>query len=371
MAQEIRKARVRASLAPRREPYWGPSIAKGRVLGFRKIDTHKGSWIARTRDETGRKTYKSLGLVSDAFDYEAAREAAQRWFRTMSAGVSGHAVTVADACREYVLDRRREKGDACAHDAEKRFERVVYRRPFGAVPLAKLHASRIREWRDRMNVSKATANRNLIAWKAAMNLAVANRRVRSEVAREWADVRPFSVTPARRTLFLDLRQRRALIDAASGGLRDLLEGVALTGARAGEIVRATRSQFDSRAESMTFTSKTGSRTVPLSGAAVELFQRLARFKLPNARLFVRDNGTPWAHSDWDQPVREAAHAARLPPGVCLYTLRHSFIIQALCAGLPTLEVSRLVGTSLQMIEKHYGYLVADSMRVRLAGVKML
>jgi hypothetical protein len=39
--------------------------------------------------------------------------------------------------------------------------------------------------------------------------------------------------------------------------------------------------------------------------------------------------------------------------------------------MTTLEVARLVGTSLVMIEKHYGHLVADAARERLAKVEML
>ena len=52
-------------------------------------------------------------------------------------------------------------------------------------------------------------------------------------------------------------------------------------------------------------------------------------------------------------MKEAASKAQLPSGTCLYTLRHSFITQALLDGVSTLEVSRIAGTSLAMIEKHY------------------
>jgi hypothetical protein len=39
--------------------------------------------------------------------------------------------------------------------------------------------------------------------------------------------------------------------------------------------------------------------------------------------------------------------------------------------MTTLDVARLCGTSVVMIEKHYGHLVASSARKRLAGVTML
>ena len=175
----------------------------------------------------------------------------------------------------------------------------------------------------------------------------------------------------RRDLFLDIEQRRALLKAASGAVRDLIEATMLTGARAGELVNATRRHFDKKHGAMTFTGKTGTRTVPLSPPAVTLFSRLAESKLPSAHLLLKDDGRPWAHSDWDELVREAAAKAKLPEGVCLYTLRHSFITTALTAGMTTLDVARLVGTSIMMIEKAYGHLVASAARERLAKVEIL
>jgi integrase len=373
MAHEIHKVRIRKALEPRREPYWGPGIAGDLALGFRKIDAERGSWIVRMRNDapSPRYLYKSLGLVTDANDHEKARAAALAWREGRDAGVSSESATIADACREYVADRRREKGERTAHDAEMRFRRTVYNTPFGALPLAKLRTPRLKQWRDDLELGKASANRTLTTLKAALNLAVTHRRVHPAGQREWADVKPHKAAGRRRDLFLDLGQRRALLNAAQGSARDLMEAAALTGARAGELVNALRSQFDARTGSMTFDGKTGRRTVPLSPAALGLFTRLAKSKLPSANLFVRDDGRPWAHSDWDELVRAAAKAADLTPGTCLYTLRHSFITQALVDGMPTLEVARLVGTSVAMIEKHYGHLVASSARERLATVRML
>jgi site-specific recombinase XerD len=86
---------------------------------------------------------------------------------------------------------------------------------------------------------------------------------------------------------------------------------------------------------------------------------------------TRDDGKPWAHSDWDELVKEAAATAGLPKETCLYTLRHSFITQALLDGMSTLVVAKMVGTALAMIEKHYGHLVQTTARERLAKVQLL
>lgn len=372
MAHEIHKSRVRSALKPRREPYWAAPIAQGRFLGFRKIDEQRGSWVARLRDDAGAQHYRALGALSPTLGFDEAKAAALTVFDAHDAGVKASTrATVETACKEYVEDRRREKGETTARDAEARFERTVYDTEFGRTALAKLRTQTIRRWRDGLGLGKASSNRTLTAVKAALNFAVSSRLVPAAARIEWAEVKPYKNASKRRELFLDLTQRRALIAASDGALRDLIEAHALTGARPGELVSARRRQFDARTGSLSLSGKTGTRTVPLSAIALELFTRLAKGKLPTARLLVRDDGKPWAHSDWDELVKAAAAKAKLPSGTVLYTLRHSFITQAITDGMTTLDVARLVGTSVMMIEKHYGHLVASAARERLDKVVML
>ncbi|MEP7247986.1 MAG: hypothetical protein ABI885_30455, partial [Gammaproteobacteria bacterium] len=230
-------------------------LAVGRTVGFRKIDDSRGTWIARLRDDTGKDWYHKLGQVTERYTYEDAKADAVRWFAIKDAGVTDDVVTVEAGCKAYVIDRRHVKGEATAHDAEKRFERTVYGRPFGALPMEKLSTLRIKTWRESLGLSPSSEERTLISWKAAMNLAVTNRQVSPNVAREWGDVKPRKGTAQRRDLFLDLSQRRALLGAARGAAHDLLQGAALTGARAGELVKALCRQFDPRTDMMKFSGK--------------------------------------------------------------------------------------------------------------------
>lgn len=43
-----------------------------------------------------------------------------------------------------------------------------------------------------------------------------------------------------------------------------------------------------------------------------------------------------------------------------YALRHSFATEALAAGVSIFELSRLMGTSVRVIDRTYGHLAADS-----------
>lgn len=384
MSKAIHKATVRAKLTPRREPYWGVPLAPGRYIGYRKIDGERGSWIARARDEDGAQRYNALGAVSDALDYEAACKAAREWFAALDAGVTRtEKYTVADACREYVEDRQREKGERCAFDANWRFSKYVLEAPIAKTDVVKLRAPAVKAWRDGLKLTKAGANRVAATFKAALNLAVANRRVPASCAIEWRSVKQYRNADRRRDIYLDLAQRRALLDAATGAVRDLIEAAMLTGARPGELASALRSAYDGRTRTLKLTGKTGTRTIPLSPPAVTLFERLAKSKLPSAALLARDDGEPWKRkaqprktgltttgAEWSDAVRTAAQAANLPHGTSLYCLRHSWITTAIQSGLSPLEVAKLTGTSLMMIDKHYGHLVNTSAE-RLAAVQML
>jgi hypothetical protein len=380
----IHKRNVRDGLDPRREPYWAAQIKVGRFVGFRKIDAQRGSWIARARDEdTGKQRYQALGELTDTFDYDAAVKAAREWFDSLDAGVVHKgSFTVSDACREYVEDRRREKGDKTAADAEWRFKNSVYETPFGQTDLTKLRTPAVKKWRESLSMTKAGANRMMTSLRAALNLAVEHNRVFAAAAQAWRAVKQHPKADGRREIFLDLAQRRALLAAANASVHDLIEAALLTGARPGELVSAPRSAYDARTKALKLTGKTGPRDVPLTSAALTLFERLAKSKLPNALLLTRVDGQPWTRMEWSRQIRAAAEAAvvkddkgnetKLPAGVCLYSCRHTYISQAILDGLTTLEVARLTGTSLLMIQRNYGHLVhQDAMRERLAKVQML
>ena len=372
MSHDIHLAHVRSNLSPRREPYWGPPIEQGKHIGVRKLANGTCTWIARRYDdEKPGYTYKALGQFTKAFDYNHAKRAAEMWFADADLGVSNKATTVEDACKYYVEDLEAEGRFAAAHDAKMRFKRTIYSHDIAKIPLDKLRTAPLKTWRNGLGGAKSTQNRNLTSLKAALNLAIAHHLVNPSVAQQWKAVKAHKGALKRRELYLDLEQRRELLIVAKGAVRNLIEAAMLTGARPGELVKAKRSQFDHRTGSMKFVGKTGSRTVPLSVSALDVFKRFAKGKLPTAFLLTRDDGQPWGHSDWHQLVREAAKKAKLPKGVVLYTLRHSWITEALRSGMPTLDVARLTGTSLPMIEAHYGHLVVDAARERLAGLRML
>ena len=372
----IHQVGERERLAPRREPYWGRRLALNRTLGYRKINAKSGSWIARLQKPGGKREFKALGIDSESFGYEEAHLAAAEWFALKDGGVADSGLTVKAACAKYVSTLRDQKKlEGTAHDAEMRFERLVNNDVLARVRLVDLKKHHMQTWVSGLKGSASSVHRNFTSLRAALNLAVRQEQVGVQVQQAWIGLEFPDPPKNRRMLFLDLKQRRRLLKATTGALRDLIEGAMVTGARPGELVNAVCSQFDARTGNMTFIGKTRRKVVPrtvtLAEPALGLFKKLTKDKPATAFIFTRDDGLRWNHSDWDEAVKAAAKTAKLPDETILYTCRHSFISQAINDGMTTVEISKFTGTSLQMIELHYGKVLTDDSLKRMAKIKFV
>lgn len=376
MENDIQTTASRNKLSARREPYW-QRIEAGAYLGYRKLEDGTGTWIARWRDESGRQKYHSLASQPN---YDTAARKARAWFEQCKGGAT-EVVTVAEACRRYVKDRRSEKGENTANDAEGRFKRTVYDKKFGGIKLSALKTAHITDWRndlvdvdeddddpDAERKAKDTANRYLSTLKAALNLAYRMGLVNSTAP--WDRVASFEKAGKRRERFLTMTERKAFYTAATPQLKKLIKALLMTAARPGEIASANVGDFDP-AGLLTLDGKTGRRTVPVSPEALEHLKACAGDRDEKAPLIVRDNGERWARHYWRDEVQAARKAAQLPDDVVLYSLRHCAISEMLVGGIDPMSVARIAGTSVNMIQRHYGHLMKDAVVAKLAKVKML
>src|SRR5437868_10149297 len=106
-------------------------------------------------------------------------------------------------------------------------------------------------------------------------------------------------------------------------------------------------------------TRLSTRAVPLQAKAVEALDRLPAsvnpILFPNARG-GRIDFRVFGRRHW----RPAQIAAGVEPIRGLYDLRHTYTTFALRAGVPVFAVSRFMGTSIAMIDRHYGHLANDS-----------
>jgi integrase len=106
-------------------------------------------------------------------------------------------------------------------------------------------------------------------------------------------------------------------------------------------------------------TRLSTRAVPLQAKALEALDRLPASDNPilfpnmrggriDFRIFGRKHWRPAQIKAGIEPVRG------------LYDLRHTYATFALRAGVPVFAVSRFMGTSIAMIDRHYGHLANDS-----------
>jgi integrase len=135
---------------------------------------------------------------------------------------------------------------------------------------------------------------------------------------------------------------------------------AATGTRPLELARLERRDVDKTRRLLTVrgTKTSGSwREVPLTGRALDALERLPA-RLGSILLFPGTGGGPLNLNNFRRrfwtPAVEAAGVAK---PARIYDLRSTFASNALAAGVTVYELAKVMGTSVAMIELHYGRLI--------------
>jgi integrase len=356
----------RERLAKRREPYWHKLILGG-YIGYR-VGAKGGSWIARYRMEDGKQTYKSLELPAHLpqNEYDAAATVANDWFDSINRGNRAKPGTLREAADNYIDHLEHDKGHRAANDASGRIKlHIIPKLP--NVLLERITTSQIRKWHqsfvvdgspEEIRKSKATANRNLTTLKAMLNLACGDGL--GGDAKAWKRVKKFSDTDGPREDYLKPSQIKKLIAASEGNFQTLVKAGVLTGARYGELAKLKVRDLDKRHDLLNIPKdKTKSRHFPLTKETKAFFIEQAKGKLPETPLLTKNGIDPWGHGDQTKLMREAVEKADLPRSIVFYTLRHSFIANLIDKGMSVFNIAKITGTSIEMIEKHYGKLFKD------------
>jgi integrase len=372
-------------LKPRRAIYWH-RLGVGRHVGARKETAAAPLlWFAR-HYAPGRKTPQLQRRLGDfaALDrsqrFSAAVREAQGWFEHVDVGGHGKTQTVAQAAKKYIEHAQQERGKATPLlDMEGHARRLIENDPIAALPLDKLTRNAVAEWRKRIIArpvappkgkpkakprqrSAATINRELGFIGAVLNFAKDSGLVTVDT---WtANLRPLRVVDPAREVYIDRKQRAALVAALPADIAALVRCMTLIPLRPGAVAALEAGDFDAtkRTLHVRVDKAHADRKIPLPETTVAFLREQAKGKTPRAPLFPREDGRKLTKDDWKAPVRDAVRKAKLPRETVLYSVRHSVISDAIAAGADVLTVARISGTSLQMIQKFYGHLVGDRAR---------
>lgn len=380
------KEREKLKSKPGDEPHW-QRLRQGCYLGFRPSKKGKrGTWFARAYDPDGnsyrRKSLGDYGALSGHDVFTQAKTEAESWAETVESGGerARDMVTVADACEAYLAQKP-------GSIAEGVFRRHVLSDPIAKLKLDKLRRHHLRAWRKRLEQApalltrnkkgekrtkeraKSTVNRDMVPLRAALGMVLKPGAPNTDAAWQEA-LRPFKGADKRRELYLDRAERIKLIDATGGEAQPFVKALCLLPLRPGALAGLKAGDFDKRTRTLTIgKDKNGNpRQMTMPQAIADFFAAQTTAKLPTAPIFARSGGEPWNKDAWKYPVKDAVKAAGLPGAVSAYTLRHSVITDLIRARLPILTVAQLSGTSVAMIERHYGHLVRDDAEEALASI---
>jgi integrase len=371
---------ARRRLEVRRKPYYF-NIDQGLHLGYRR-SADFGRWVVRRY--IGNQAYKVValdGVADDTRDpdgvgvlsFSQAQARARELHAKLSAGAlpSSAPLTVKKACEDYIEFLRAER--KTAHDTEIRLAKHVYpslgERPIALLTtkeIAKCRAAMVRRDDDDPETerrSKDSANRVLGMFRAALNRAFndEDNGIPSDAA--WRRIEPFKNVGRARQVHLDAKQWDRLVNVCQGAFRNLVAVALLTGARAPHELASLRVR-DFRADlgTLSVDGKTGQRDIVLTAEAVRWLESIAAGRAPDALLLPRDDGAAWGKNHHIRPTQDAVKKAKLPAACTIYSLRHTYASQSILAGMNLKLLAENMGTSIRMLEVHYGKFIAASRR---------
>jgi integrase len=321
---------------------------------------------------------------------EAGKRPQKAGFRTKTEARQWFAEHVAPRLRDDAPDAGVSYDDFCdlflerhgatvaARTKQSLEERLVAsREKFGDWTLRELEgaAGDVAAWRATLTAT--SRYRKTSAMRQTLNAAVRWRYLRRNPAID-AGRNP---QPRAEELLPFTREEIDALDAELGSTcGPLIVFAAETGLRTAEWVGLERRDVDRKAKAVAVQRRVADgvvtpypktvrsrRSVPLTARALAALNRLpARVDTPI--LFPASKGgyiglDTWRTREWYDALDATGIARRGP-----YHLRHSFATEALAAGISTWELSRLMGTSVAMIDRTYGHLAHDaeaSIRARL------
>lgn len=237
---------------------------------------------------------------------------------------------------------------------------------FGDRPTAELRSKEICAWRGTLpeghRFEATQALRQVLSAAVAWELIDANpaRRGVPNPLRRFPEKRPFESWEQINALAaeLDAVTGPMVVFGAATGLRPA-ELVALEQRdvdRTGGVVYVRRQLVRGRLKHTK--TRRSVRAVPLQSAALDA---LGQLPASDSRLLfpAPHGGYIDMHNFRARQWRPAQVAAGIDPIRRPYDLRHTYATFALRAGISIFDLSRFMGASLAMIDKHYGHLARD------------
>lgn len=344
-----------------------PSVQRG------VVDKCGRTWRARWYDDQGKRHARGgFATKSEAREFADAktREVAALRRGDLSAVRRREMPTLNELCDEYLGQHTAEANTL----ATLRARLVPARAKFGDVRIDRLVVLELALWR------KSLPERSAWGYTKALR-QVLNYAVRAQLLERNPAAVVANPEPKRREVlaFTSPEEVEAVAEELGPRLGTIPILAAWTGLRPQEWLALERGDVD-RARGVLHVRRVytdgrvklygkneGSlRTVPLPLRAAQALDELPA-RLDTRLLFSGERGGflnlhAFRARQWTPALRAAGLEHRTP-----YALRHTFATWAIAAGIGLFELSRLMGTSVEQIDRTYGHLLPDSIdRARIA-----
>jgi integrase len=421
VARTVRNARLenrtqRLQLSKEKRHWF--RLGAGLALGYRRGKAGFGSWTVRVLEDpaTGRYVLDSIGRADDyenadgalvlTFDQAVHRARQLVAGDRAKAGGRLHApLTVAQVVEDYLEWFRAHRKSFRATEITLNAHVMPI---FGRKLVADLTTREIQRWHERLATSrararsakdaanedlrfrdqdledpdvlrgrKATANRILTVFRAALNHAWRAGRVPNEAEAEWRRVKPFHNADAPRVRYLNEAEAKRLINASPADLRRLVTAALLTGCRLGELVilRVDDYQRDARAIHVRDSKSGKPRHVPLSEQGEQFFDELTAGRASGETMLLRTNGAPWGKNHHVRPLLDACQSAEINPPASFHVLRHTYGSWLAMRGVDLQVIAEALGhADTRITKRHYSHLapsyVASVIRANLPALAL-
>jgi integrase len=259
---------------------------------------------------------------------------------------------------------------------------------FGSVRMRELKNLHVQRWLDHMRADRGRHKGRVKRWGDTRTRLAAEKIVtvirwavgQGMISRNPIDVGKLSV-PLDRTRGRDYvippGEHESICQIATPRFVELLSFLEGTGCRPGEAYNLTAANLDLEAglaryrwdaQAPNYVHKTAKRTrkdrvIYLPDDLLALVKRLAQ-RYPHRPLFRSRFGDRWTNAAVYMALKRLRGKLGLKGPMIAYSYRHTFATRWLLAGGSVKVLADLMGTSLKMIERHYGHLDVDPAALR-------
>jgi len=331
-------------------------------------------WYLRVQGDAGKLvTVRLADTRTDAYD---------EWDRmkTASSVVVTKTVTVASVVSSYLdaLKAKANNGELNQSTVTRRTDHVASFLVFiGDMEISGLKPLHVTKWLSERSTWNSTTQGDAAAIvKRAMQWATDEGMIATNPLKQMKRASP----ALSREHVISSEEYAKLIAKTWPGYRSrrvtafraVLVALRLSGCRPSEIAGLMIGDFDGTTWTIRQHKnrrKQHPRVVYLSPCLQTLSLAMIRGR-ESGPIFRTQADRPWQYSDMRRRFERLRVRAGADPKCVLYSFRHTWITKAIVAGVDVATVASMAGTSIQMIDRHYGHLRQERSHLMEAALKI-